>query len=359
MRPLGGLVALAWALLAVPLTATPPMPPRPGPPESRPATLPALKAALAEKWLACKAMWRAGEWAKLEAAESELYNRSLADAGRWQIRSLAAEMARTYHADRRGDPDDYRSCRLAYLIFVTMARSLPRRERLPPRRPTGAAMKAFLAEWRADRADRAEAGLWAFRVVETACGNIADPERKADAFRRAYAVMTPATFFCMPFVSDPRPLAARFEKIRPKLAEFADGDPGASGRRRRQLKGMADGLSLLVRRAADKRAVLAALEGYRKAYNRKDDAAFARVCSALDVADDPTRTRPAVRKPLESVIPAARWSILLIEPYAAHVDGDDARIELFIRYADRSGKAGPIRQDTFHADKAAGRWRLR
>ncbi len=169
-------LAAWWAADALPLPATPPMRPPSGPAESRPATLPALKAELAEKWLAYESAWRAGQWKKLDAAEGALYSRSLQDAGRWQLRSLAAEIERAYPSA----PDDYRRCRLAYMILAARAKSLRRREPRPPPRPDEKAMNAFLAEWHAARTERAETALWGFRILEFAAGNIPDPRRKID-----------------------------------------------------------------------------------------------------------------------------------------------------------------------------------
>ncbi len=171
--------------------------------------------------------------------------------------------------------------------------------------------------------------------------------------------MSANLFFCMPFVDEPAAILQRFEKIAPKLAEHADADPAKKKVRRRELKTFGDGLALLAGRARDKRAVAEVLEKYRQAYNRKDDDAFAKVCSALDRYRKRPASRPADVKTLADVIAPAQWTIVMLRAYAIHVDEDTARIESFVQHRDKAGKLGPIRQKTLTADKAAAGWRLR
>ncbi len=310
---------------------------------SRPATLPALKGELAEKWQAYRAVWQADDSKKLDAAGAALYG---ASGDRWQLESLSVEMERFYRAGEKSGADDGRLCRLAHIIFATRLRffrgdSEPRLPRTPDEKAVG----RFIAEYQAVRKRRARTALWGFRVLETAVGNIPDPRRKNDALLRAWYVMESVSFFCMPFVDDPGRITARFKEIEPKLATAADEDPAKKAVRRQKLKNSREMLTLLSARAEAKQAIATALSKFRTAYNAKDDAAFAEVA-----------TRKS-RKVL-SARSTKRWTISLLRPYAIRVREDSARIKLFIRYNDKSGKPGPIRQETFRASKTGGHWRL-
>jgi len=322
------------------------------PPQTRPATLPALKPELAQKWRAYQAAWEGGDSRKLDAAEAALYG---ASGDRRQFRLLAGEMQRAWASA----VDDGRRCRLAYMIFAIRAKGLRQREPSRPPRPDEKAMNAFLSEWHAARKERADTALWGFRVLQAAGGNIPDPRRRNDAFARAWAVMATTLFFCMPFVDDPAPLLARFEALAPKFAEHAEADPATKKARRRELKGFGDGVAMLARRAREKRAIVEVLASYRQAHNAKDDNAFVKVCSAMDRYAKAPASRPADRKTLADVTAPAQWTISLLCPYAIYVDERNARIEAFLRYRDKAGRLGPIRQKTFHADKAAAGWRVR
>jgi len=336
----GGAVAGASAA-GPPATTSAPASTRPA--ATRPSRRP-LGKDLARGWRQYQTAWGGRDLTSQLQADQQLVSSILASDPA-EVATLRDLMAREYERLAAASPRDEFHCgRLASRLAVAWTKV-----------PLGKDLSAIQFATNRKRTCE-EVCRWAERCLGHFAAGV------DETYRKRYKILLPGTVASMmslipsrlAMMDEPGRLRERLLRLRPRLEEILSGGQEGNFRFQEQSEKLYKALAPLAKVQGDKQAVRKLLLGFRDAYNRRDDKAFA----ALWPKGHPA-TRFLQNRPLSHKIEPSHWTIVRWDPVYSLVQGDVAIAYVVSQYRTRDGQVHPVKLQRFpfKRHKQEG-WRL-
>jgi hypothetical protein len=287
--------------------------------------------------------WAGGDLAAQSLTDRQLVNGILTGPF-GDLAPLRGRMTAEYQELTAGEEADELRCGLlASRIALTWTR-------YPPKKTMSAVARA-----RYERDMPEQFVRWALRAMGHFAGDLPARWKQYKTFVPGTAASLASLIAARArFIEKPADAGAKLSGLRPGLVELLSVEPAAEAQLRAELDKAYAALAPLKKLQADKQAVGELLQGFRAAYNARDEKRFLALWPAGHPATRPLRSRSLARQ-----IEPSHWTIVQWEPVGTVVKGDRATAYVVARYRSRDGKLGPEKLQGYPAQRTQDGWKLR